>query len=161
MAGMIGVLAAMSEGVNVVTSVAYSEDVESLLKDKDVPVYRSVKDEVFLNSLNDIDLILSVHCREIVGEGILSRAKCGGINVHPYLYKYKGADPVGRAIKEGEFNASVGVHRMTDIVDGGEVLFEDYLDVTGARTPQEVYAKLYPFYAMSVLKAIRMVENEV
>ncbi|MDP8298862.1 MAG: formyltransferase family protein [Candidatus Tantalella remota] len=157
MTGRIGLLAAMSEGANIVTSVAYSEDVKSLLKSKDIPVYKSVKDEEFLCSFNNIDLVLSVHCREIVGGDILGRAKNGGINVHPYLYKYKGADPVVRALKDGEYKASVGVHRMTDIVDEGEVLFEEYLDVTGAETPQEVYVMLYPLYAKSVSKAIRMV----
>lgn len=158
-AGMISVLAAMSEEVNIVTSVAYSENIECLLKSMNIPVYKSLKDDAFLNSFNGIDLVLSVHCREIVGKDLLGRAKRGGVNFHPYLYKYKGADPVARALEDGELNASVGAHWMTDIVDNGEVIFEEYKNVTGAKTVQEVYVKLYPLYALLVSKVIRMAKQ--
>ena len=81
----------------------------------------------------------------------------GAINVHPYLYKYKGGNPVGKALSESNFKASVGVHKMTEMLDEGEVIVEQFLDTTGSKSVEEIYNKLYPCYVNALLKALEIV----
>ena len=92
-----------------------------------------------------------------MSDELLAHTKYGGINVHPCLYGYKGANPVERLLKDGNTRASVGVHRMTAQVDEGEVLAEEFVDVTGT-TVDEVYNALYPAYATALIKALKVVE---
>ena len=52
----------------------------------------------------------------------------------------------------------MGVHRMTEHLDEGEILAEEFVDVAGKQTAEEVYNVLYPFYALTLLKALRALE---
>jgi methionyl-tRNA formyltransferase len=102
---------------------------------------------------------LSVHGREIVKPSILKLPKHGCLNVHPYLYKYKGVDPVGRALKDGEFRASVGIHMIDDKIDSGKVLLEEFVDVAGSKSSDDIYNKLYPYYSKVLLKVLGGIHN--
>lgn len=108
------------------------------------------------------DLLLCIHGREIVSEDILTEFRFGGINLHPFLNKYPGANPVGRAISAGEKVATVHAHRMTSQVDKGKILAyaSTRIPIKSERPelePIHVYNELYPLYAqvtMSVLKKL-------
>ncbi|GAH55096.1 unnamed protein product [marine sediment metagenome] len=45
---------------------------------------------------------------------------------------------------------------MTENVDEGEVLAEEFVDVTGKQSVDEVYNALYPYYSLALLKALRV-----
>lgn len=108
------------------------------------------------------DLLFSVHGRGIIPRTTLDLFKYGGINIHPCLYKYKGADPVGRLLTDGGTRASVAAHRMTDDVDEGEVLGEIFVDlVCGEATVEAVYNQLYPYYSLIIIRALKeIVESD-
>lgn len=160
-AGVIGVLTALAKGNNIVAAVSYSDDLKAVLDSFDIAVYKTIRDKDFIRSLSDADLLLSVHGREIVKSDMLKLPRFGALNVHPYLYKYKGADPVGRALRDGEFKASVGAHIMQERVDEGPVLVEDFVDVSGAGSVLEIYNRLYPHYAAVISKALDIVSDKV
>ena len=106
------------------------------------------------------DLLVSVHGREIVPDETLKRFTMGGINVHPYLSRYPGADPVGRALADGDWqHASIGVHWMTDVVDGGEVILERPVDLSDMdyASRDEIYNALYPHYALALIDALVLI----
>lgn len=153
-AGIIGALTVLSKGHTILSAVSYSDDLHSVLSGFDVPLFKSIKDEKFIDSLRGCDLLLSVHGREIVPQAIIKTPRLGAINVHPFLYKYKGADPIGRALADKEPKGSVGVHYMTDKVDEGEVIAEEFVDVSGIMSVDGVYNKLYPYYSKAILKAL-------
>jgi len=157
-AGIIGVLAAIATGNKIISAVSYSEDLTNLLKTMKIPTYKSIKDEPFIEIVRNSDVLLSVHGREIVRPSLLSLPKSGCINVHPYLYKYKGANPVGRALNDRNFKASVASHMMVQKVDEGEVLFEEFIDVGEASSEEEIYNRLYPYYAHVVIKTLKKVK---
>jgi len=112
------------------------------------------------------DLMVSVHGRQIVPVKALDNFKYGGINLHPCLWKYPGKDPIGR-FPEDERKQSrsqhppvgVGAHIMTENVDAGPVIFEQFLDlgfhVDSETTRTEVYNFLYPWYADVLIQAIK------
>lgn len=153
-AGMIGALTILSKGARMLSAVSYTDDLTDLLKFFRIPVYRSINEKGFAEKLKMSDLLVSVHGKEIVGAGLLKLPRFGAVNLHPYLYKYKGADPVGRALKDGEFRASVGAHLMEEKVDEGYVVAEEFIDVSGAKSAEEVYNRLYPCYSRIMLKAL-------
>ncbi|OIO79745.1 MAG: hypothetical protein COZ98_00445 [Candidatus Omnitrophica bacterium CG_4_8_14_3_um_filter_43_15] len=156
-AGLIGVITAMAAGCEVLAAVGYSKELVVILKSLGIPVYDSIDDKRFIKSLTNVDLLLSVHGRQIVKPQLLRLPRLGAVNIHPYLYKYKGSNPVGRALKDKEFKASVAAHVMEEKIDSGEVLVEEFVDVSGAVSVDEIYNKLYPCYSLGILKALRLI----
>jgi methionyl-tRNA formyltransferase len=107
---------------------------------------------------NGCDIMLSVHYRKILSNEVLKIPKIASINIHPYLYAYKGADPIGRAINENNWKASVGCHIMTDIVDSGEVVVEFFKDVIASNNRAEIYNQLYPLYSEVIKQSLALLE---
>jgi len=153
-AGCIGLLTLYAARCSPTGVVAYDESVEKLAKSLGLPVFPSVRNPEFCETLSKSDVLVSAHGREIVPKRLLGTPQLGGINVHPCLYRYKGADPVGRLLKEGNPKASVGVHCMTEKVDEGEVLVEEFVQVDGKDTVESIYNALYPYYAITLVKAL-------
>lgn len=153
-AGIIGALTLLSKGHKIVAGVSYFEGLTQVLNFFKIPVYKNVKDKNFLKELAESDILISVHGREILGPDKLGLPKLGCFNVHPYLYKYKGANPVGRALKDRNFKGSVGVHKMEPDIDEGSVIVEEFVDVSNSHTTDEIYNKLYPYYCTAILKAL-------
>lgn len=155
-AAIISTLTTLSIGNKIISAVSYSEDFTNILNLLQISVFESIKDKNFIESLSKSDLLLNVHGREIVPPNLLKLPQCA-INIHPYLYKYKGANPVWRAWKDANFKASVGAHIMTDRVDEGKVLIEEFIDVSGTTSVEEIYNRLYPYYCIVILKVLDMI----
>lgn len=151
-AGLIGLLTVLVSGCKVESVVGYSPEIFSMFKKRDIPFYDTIKAPGFRDALSKSDILLSVHGREIVGNDLLSLTRLGGINCHPYLSKYKGVNPVGKALENGDFEASVGIHIMNEKIDSGKVLREEFLDISGANSIEEAYNRLYPCYASVILQ---------
>ena len=155
-AGCIGLLTLAAAGCRIQGAIAYDTAVNNLATTLHIPTFSSLKQPEVENLLSESDLLVCVHGREIVPKEKLEFPRLGGINVHPCLYRYKGANPIGRLLQDGYTQASVGVHRMTENVDEGEVLVEEFVDVAGKQSVEEVYNVLYPFYAVALLKALQI-----
>jgi len=159
-AGIVGALTILAAGNNITSAVSYSDDLTDILSSLGISTCKSIKDNEFMKKLKGSDLLVSVHGKEIVSPDLLSLPSLGAINVHPYLYKYKGADPIKRALEDNEFQASVGVHYMSEQVDEGKVIVENFLDIFGSSSVEEVYNKLYPYYSKSILEALEIIVKE-
>ncbi len=158
-AGCTGLLTLYGAGCEVLGVVAYDPQVRQLAKTLGLPLFKSVEEQAVKPLLGRADLLVCVHGREIVPPKLLRLPRLGGLNVHPCLYAYKGANPIARLLRDKNPKASVGVHRMEGPVDAGRVLVEEFLDVSGWRTPEEVYNVLYPLYADALLKALRQLQE--
>ncbi|OGW84522.1 MAG: hypothetical protein A3C35_02500 [Omnitrophica bacterium RIFCSPHIGHO2_02_FULL_46_11] len=156
--GILGALTVLALGHKISGVVSYSEDLTGVLRDFGLTCYRSIRDNAFQDALKNSDLLLCVHGREIVPSSMLQLPQKGGINLHPYLYRYPGANPIQRALQESNFRASVGAHRMTSQVDAGEVLCEEFTEAEGANTVEEVYAKLYPLYIQVIILTLSKIQ---
>ena len=159
-AGIIGLLSLLARGDSILSAVSYSSDLTDILTVLGIPAYNSIYDAGFVKTLRASDLLLSVHARELIKKDLLQLPKLGAINIHPYLYKYKGAHPVERALKDRNYNASVGAHIIEEKVDCGAVIVEYFVDVAGATSVDEIYNRLYPCYSKVILKALDIVKNE-
>lgn len=161
-AGVVGLLATLVASCDVLAVVTGSDIVKELARRLSLPIYYSVKQDEVVGLLPETDLMISVHSREMIPMDILNATRVGGINVHPCLFEYKGRDPVKRFVANGHTRASVGIHRMIEEVDQGEVLTEVFVDVDRSEiiTVMEVYNILYPYYAIALLDVLREIQNE-
>lgn len=159
-AGIIASLSILSAGWGIKSAVSYSDELTNILELLYIPAYNTINNPDFETALSDTDLILSVHGREIVDNKMLEKPRLGAVNIHPYLYKYKGANPVSRALEEKNFKASVGAHVMDEKVDVGRVLMEEFVDVSGSKSVEEIYSKLYPTYCKITIKVLQTIINE-
>ncbi len=152
-AGCIGLLALSGARHEVLGVVAYDAQVRRLAEALGLPLFGSIGEAPVRKLFERSDLVVSVHGREIVPKEMLGLPRLGGVNVHPCLYAYKGASPIERLLQDGNPKASVGVHWMEEKVDSGEVVVEEFVDVTGKKSTDEVYNALYPLYATALLTA--------
>ena len=102
----------------------------------------------------EADALLCVHGRLVVSDRVLDQFPRGGVNLHPFLDQFPGADPVSRAVEAGVTEASVWAHRMTGEVDKGEVLAVARAPMPENPTVERVYNVLYPLYAEVALEAL-------
>ena len=156
-AGIIGFLTALAKNHIIVAVATKDKSLQKVARGFGLTSYKSIH-EIDLSHLG-IDLILSVHGREIIKDRELGFTRHGGINVHPCLYKYKGADPIKRFLADGSIRASVGAHYITAKVDCGPVITEQFIIIRNCKTEIEVYNQLYPLYATVVSDALNKIES--
>ncbi|MFH1077787.1 MAG: formyltransferase family protein [Patescibacteria group bacterium] len=158
--GVVGLLTLMALGHKVVCVVPVDDPVESvaLAHGLNVQKPKNVNLDEFVDYLDGLgaDLFVCCHGRQIIKARLLNRYKA--INVHPCLYKYKGADPISRVLADGEKRISVAVHWMTEFVDRGETIVELFKEREND-TVIGVYKELYPLYSRSLVEALKIIER--
>ncbi len=161
-AGLIGLLTVVCCGCHVEAVVPRDKIVEDVARKLRYPIFDSVKCEEIKNLLRGVDLLVSVHSKEIIPVEILNIPHLGGINVHPCLYGYKGANPISRFLADNVCKASVGVHCMTEAVDCGDVLVERFVEIDRQKinTVTEVYNILYPVYSIVLFEALEVLRGK-
>ncbi len=159
--GCIGLLTVLALGYDVKAVVPYGLIVDNFAREYGLRTYKSVKCDEIYDIIRYCDLMVSVHSREIVPKELLELPQYGCINVHPCLSRYKGADPVQRFFADKGIMASVGVHYMIEAVDEGKVITEDFVDVSGAKSVEEIYNILYPYYSLALKRALGKIEANI
>jgi methionyl-tRNA formyltransferase len=112
--------------------------------------FESLKDQ-------DFDVLVSCHGRKIIKNDILIKGVC--VNIHPCLFKYKGANLIERYIDNKDTIASVGCHIMTQEVDCGRVIKEVFFTTPIINNCLEFYNIALPYYITCVHKALIEIER--
>jgi len=162
-AGMVGLLTAMALGNEIVE--VWEDEGYGIPGINQLPLRRKIirsKSDLMVGK--GVDLLLCIHGRKIVPENVLTRFRLGGINLHPFLDKYPGANPIERAISAGEKVATVHAHRMTSEVDKGEIIAYATAKIPTkserpALDPVHVYNELYPLYAQVTAVVLKKLAN--
>ena len=159
-AGLINLLATIALGHKVVCVVPVDQVVESvaLKMGLNVKKPKNINSDDFVDHLEGLgaDLFVCCHGRQIIRSRILKAFKC--VNFHPCLYKYKGAEPIKKLLAEGNKKASVAAHWMTETVDGGEVIVENFKEIE-SQTEVGVYNELYPVYVETLIDVFYKINN--
>lgn len=103
------------------------------------------------------DVLVCCHGRKMVSKVVFDSHVC--INIHPCLFKYKGADPIGRYIMNKDVKASVGCHFMSDVVDAGEVVYEVFFTTPVISCYSEFYIISLPFYVDCIHHSLGILEK--
>jgi methionyl-tRNA formyltransferase len=85
--------------------------------------------------VRDADLLLVAGCGRILGPELCAAPKVGALNFHPSLLPaYRGREPLFWALARGEPRVGITVHRLTDDVDAGPILFQRAIPVPARAT---------------------------
>ena len=110
-----------------------------------VPLRRcgDVNDESFVNELEkaDLDLLLVAGWPRVLGERVRLLARIASVNVHPSLLPhYRGKEPLFWAILRGERVVGVTLHRLTEAIDQGPILYQARVAVPDGATSETLAA---------------------
>lgn len=123
--------------------------------------------ELYLpNEAFDLLIVLSWRC--ILPKQILEKPKVASINLHRGdLPKYKGAEPVLRAINAGETSISITAHHITEELDAGPIIATATMDIlpcpNNMSTPdyaEKIKRDLYPLYAPLARSSIKILAQQ-
>ena len=157
---MVSLLTVMALGHEVVCVIPVDEPVQSVAKDLGLNLQKpkNINDEEFVGYLRTLkaDLFVCCHGRQIIKDKLLVTVRA--INMHPCLYKYKGAEPIRRLLEDKNKKASVAVHWMTEKVDEGNVIVENFQNVESG-TIVGVYNELYHLYSSSLIEALEKIKE--
>ena len=71
------------------------------------------------------DVIISYRCPYIIPRAVYMSARMGAYNIHPSLLPaYAGLNPWDEIFKNRETAGGVTLHRITERVDGGEIIYQ-------------------------------------
>jgi len=102
-----------------------------------------VNDAAFVGELEriGIGLLLVAGWPRVLGERVRRVASVASVNVHPSLLPhYRGKDPLFWAILRGEREVGVTVHRLTEAVDQGPILYQKRIAVPDGATSETLAA---------------------
>ncbi len=89
-----------------------------------------------------IDLIVAAHSHDFIGERTRQRARWGGIGYHPSLLPlHRGRDAVRWAIRMRERVTGGSVYRLTNRMDGGEVLAQEHVFIRPDDTAEVLWRR--------------------
>lgn len=105
------------------------------------------------------DLFICCHGRKIFSKRFVQNIRC--INLHPCLYKYKGANPIARLIKDNNPKASVAAHWMTENIDEGKTIIEKFKKIQSisSKSESEIYDELYPLYSKVLTETLMKLKS--
>lgn len=138
-------------------------DVKKFAVENNLPVIQpeKLKDPEFVNKIKSLnpDLIVVVAFR-ILPKEIYSIPKYGSINLHASLLpKYRGAAPINRAIMNGEKETGVTAFFLQDKVDTGNIIMQNYCEITEEDDAGTLHDKLMELGALTVYSTVNLIEQ--
>ena len=101
------------------------------------------------------DFIFSFYYRNLLGKELLAIPKKGAINLHGSLLpKYRGRCPINWAVLNGEKEAGVTLHFMTEKPDAGDILAQEKFPIGPDDTALDVHQKAAKAAAVLLKKAL-------
>lgn len=124
-------------------------------------------DEDLINILaeRNINLLVLAGYLKIISSKVIKKYENMIINIHPSLLpKYGGKGMYGinvhRAVYEsGETESGATVHKVTDIVDGGDIVIQEKVDITDCASAEDIQKKVLNVEHEILKKAIKIMEN--
>lgn len=99
---------------------------------------------VDIKTMGEFDLFICVHGNKVIDKKYLVTGKF--VNVHPCLYKYRGANPIKRYIIGQDTEASVESQYMIEEVDAGEVICQEKFTTPICTRYETFYNIALPYY---------------
>ncbi|MDE5974020.1 MAG: methionyl-tRNA formyltransferase [Eubacterium sp.] len=122
----------------------------------------SLKNDVsyeLIKKLNP-DIIIVAAYGKILPKDILDIPKYGCVNIHASLLpKYRGAAPIQWAVINGDSETGITIMKMSEGLDTGDMILVDRTEIGENETSAELFDRLAELGAVSLLKALDMLEN--
>ncbi len=112
-----------------------------------------------LSSIN-ADVFIVISFGKLLKLNLLEMPKIAPLNVHASLLpRWRGASPMQSAILAGDAETGVGVIRMVEVLDAGDVLLEKRLKVDARETILTLEPKLAELGAFALIEALSLLEK--
>ena len=126
---------------------------------KKIPVFQSndlrADEEIRVIREFQPQIILTADFSRILHREILKIPSDGCLNIHPSLLpKYRGPNPIAEAILRGDSVAGISIFLMSQIIDGGEVLFQKTVPILQEETTQTLKKKVFKEISKDLIKVI-------
>ena len=107
------------------------------------------------------EILVVIAFGQKIADSVLRLAPHGGINLHASLLPaFRGAAPIQRAILSGDHTTGVSVIRVTNIMDGGEILGQIPTPIGDSETAGELHDRLAELGAPLMQQVIEQVQSE-
>ena len=108
-----------------------------------------------------IDLIVTAHSHDFIGEQTRLKARYGGIGYHPSLLPlHRGRDAVKWAVRMRERVTGGTVYRLSNRVDGGAVLLQEHVFIRQDDTHEELWRRdLCPLGVRLLTEAVACIRD--
>ena len=139
--------------------------VRGALRAHDIPEDspENVNDQAFLDFLSeqDVDLVISIACPQIVREDLLNCPPEGVINIHGALLpKYRGKLPSFWVLANGEEKTGVTVHYINEQLDDGPIIVQKEVPIRPDDTLHSLVLRSKVQYGASALAdAVQQIED--
>lgn len=140
--------------------------VRGALRAHDIPEHtpEDVNDRSFLNYLQaqEVDLVVSIACPQIVRADFLQTPPEGVINIHGALLpRYRGLLPSFWVLANGEAKTGVTVHYMNESLDDGPILVQTEVPIRPDDTMHSLVLRSKAEYGPMVLaEAVEQILND-
>jgi len=112
-------------------------------------------ERLFVESLKP-DLILTAAYGKILKTRWLALARHGGVNLHPSLLpRYRGVNPIGRAIMRGEGWTGITTFRMDEGTDTGPILLQEMTPIGPDESMGELSERLSRMGGRVLVETVR------
>jgi len=111
----------------------------------------------FLNQLNELkpDIFIVIAYGKILSKEILNIPKYGCWNAHASLLpRWRGAAPIQRALLSGDKHTGVGIMKMNEGLDTGDILIEEKIIIEDNENLQTLKVKLSELSSKLIIKSI-------
>ena len=119
--------------------------------------------EYFLNQLKEMmpDLFIVIAYGKILSKEILNIPKYGSWNAHASLLpKWRGAAPIQRALLSGDKYTGVGIMKMEEGLDIGDILIEEKIIIEKNENLQTLKDKLSRLSSKLIIKSIDLLNSK-
>jgi len=108
-----------------------------------------------------IDLIVAAHSHDFIGEKTRFRSRFGGIGYHPSLLPiHRGRDAIAWTIRMGDRITGGTVYRLSNRMDGGNVLAQQFVFVRRGITPKDLWREtLFPLGVKLLVEVVCKIQK--
>lgn len=107
----------------------------------------------------DADVALSAAFPVLIPADALSVPRLGIINTHPALLpRYRGPNPIGWTVRNGDRELGYSIHRMDRDFDTGPLLAQGTTPIHDATQPDEVFGRMFGLLGSLLPGALERVE---
>jgi methionyl-tRNA formyltransferase len=107
----------------------------------------------------DADVAISAAFPLLIPADALGVPRLGIINTHPSLLpRYRGPNPIGWTVRNGDRELGYSIHRMDHDFDTGRLLAQGTTPIDDAERPQDVFGRMFALLGSLLPEALTRVE---
>ena len=121
---------------------------------------KNVNEPAFIDSLRQmrVDMAIVGAYRQIFKPVLLEVPRLGVINYHPSLLpRYAGPQPAFWALRNGEKETGITIHRMTEGIDAGDILIQEVVPVSEGENVGQLIQRLHHRSASLIVQTVEAI----